>query len=83
MPTKLSIGGNIGVPVGLGTKVGVGVGVGGIGVFVGKGVLVGKGVDVGGTGVEAGAHPLDKTVSTTNARNTDGIDFFIFDLLLL
>ena len=41
MPTKPSIGGNIGVPVGLGTKVGVGVSV-----IVGKvcvvGVVVGK-----------------------------------------
>ena len=71
MPTKLSIGGNIVVPVGLGTKVGVGVSVGGIGVFVGKGV------DVGGTGVEAGAHPLDKTGRNTNARNIDPIDFFM------
>jgi hypothetical protein len=52
------------VAVGLGTKVGVGVSVGGIGVFVGKGV------DVGGAGVEAGMHPLNKTVSTTNAKNT-------------
>ncbi len=69
MPTKLSIGGNIGVPVALGAKVGVGVSVG---VSVGGiGVFVGKGVDVGGTGVEAGAHPVDKTVSTTNAKNTD------------
>ena len=40
MPTKLSIGGNIGVPVGPGTKVSVGVSVGRIGVFVGKGVDV-------------------------------------------
>ena len=75
MPTKLSTGGNIGVPVGLGAKVGVGVCValGGISVLVGKGVFVGKGVDAGGTGVEAGAHPLNKTNThrATNARNTD------------
>ena len=81
LPTKLSIGGNIGVAVGPGTKVGVG-GIGvcvGKGVFVGKavcvgkGVFVGKGVDVGGTGVETGAHPLNKTDTdtATNARNTD------------
>jgi hypothetical protein len=64
MPTKLSIGGNIGVAVRLGTKVGVGVSLGGIGLFVGKGV------DVDGAGVKAGTHPLNKTVSTTNAKNT-------------
>jgi len=51
--------------------VGVGVSVGEIGVSVGKDVFVGKGVDVGGAGVETGAHPLNKTVSTTNAKNTD------------
>jgi len=45
--------------------VGSGVNVGGIG----DGVNV-EGIDVG-AGVEAGAHPLNKTVSTTNARNTD------------
>jgi len=53
------------------------VAVGGIGVFVGTGVFVGAGVSVGtdvgvgGTGVEAGAHPLNKTVSMTNTKNTD------------
>ena len=71
------------MPVVLGTTVGVGVSVGGIGVSVGKDVFVGKGVDVGGAGVETGAHPLNITVSTTNAKNTDGIDFFNFDLLLI
>jgi hypothetical protein len=48
IPTKRSIGGNIGVPVGPGSKVGVevsvGVSVGGIGVFVGKGVGVAVGL---------------------------------------
>ena len=48
MPTKLSIGGNIVVPVGPGTKVSVGssvgVTVGGMGVFVGKGVDVAAGL---------------------------------------
>ena len=87
MPTKLPMGGKIGVPVALGTNVGVGVRVrvtvGGMGVIVGTGVFVGEGVDVGGTGVTAGAHPVDKTVSTTNAKKTDCIDFFMFDLLLL
>ena len=51
MPTKLSIGGNIGVPVGPGTKVGVGVSVVVgkvcvVGVFVGN-EIVGRGVFVG------------------------------------
>ena len=36
LPTKLSIGGNIGVPVGLGTKIGAGVSV-----TIGRGVFVG------------------------------------------
>ena len=51
--------------------VGSGVNVGGMG----EGVNV-DGADVG-IGVDAGAHPLNKTVSTTNARNTDQIDFFM------
>jgi len=59
--------------------VGSGVNVGGIG----DGVNV-DGTDVG-AGVEAGAHPLNKTVSTTNAKSTDPIDFFMtlspFDLI--
>jgi len=49
-----------------------------VAVVVGSGVNVGgmgEGVNVGrtdvGIGVEAGAHPLNKTVSTTNAKNTD------------
>ena len=60
-----TIGNRVGLGVMVGSSVDVGVSVGGIGVFVGEGV------DVGGTGVEAGAHPLKKTVSTTNAKNTD------------
>jgi hypothetical protein len=50
---------------------GVGVDVDGIGMAVG-----GIGVAVDGTVVEAGAHPLAKTVSRTNAR-TDKVDFFM------
>jgi len=42
-----------------------------VAVAVGSGVNVGgTGEDVGGTGVETGAHPLNKTVSKTNAKNT-------------
>ena len=83
MPTKLSIGGNIGVTVGLDAKVSVGVTIGGIGVWVGtsvsigKGVFVGQDLKVGGTGVEAGAHPLDKTGRNAHTSNIDPIDFFM------
>ena len=49
-------------------------------VVVGSGENVGgmdEGVNAGGTGVEAGAHPLNKTASTTNVRNMERIDFFM------
>jgi hypothetical protein len=60
---------------------GSGVNVGGIGEDVvvggiGESVSVG-GIGVGGLGVEAGAHPLNKTISTKNTRNTDCIGFFM------
>jgi hypothetical protein len=57
----------------VGTAVGSRVG-DGTGVAVASGVnvdAIGEGVDVGGTDVEAGPHPLNKTVSDTNVRNTD------------
>jgi hypothetical protein len=41
---------------------------------------VGDGMEVsvaGGTSVEAGVQPLNRTVSKTNARKTDPIDFSI------
>jgi len=67
------------VSTGKTTNPGKGVGDGiSVAVAVGSGVNVGgigEGVTVGGTdvetGVEAGAHPLNRTIKTTNARNTD------------
>jgi hypothetical protein len=67
------------VSTGRTTKPGNGVGDGiVVAVAVGSGVDVGgmgEGVDVGidvdGTGVEAGAHPLNRTTSTTKAINAD------------
>ena len=57
------------------TEPGKGVGEGiTVAVAVGSGVNVGgigEGVNVGETGVEAGAHPLNKTVSTTNVKSAD------------
>jgi hypothetical protein len=71
---------------GITTDPGKGVGEGiNVAVAVGSGVNVGgmgDGVNVEGAGVEAGAHPLNKTISTTNKKN---IDFFMtlspFDLI--
>lgn len=58
-------GKGVGEGINVAVAVGSGVNVGGIG----DGVDV-EGKDVG-TGVEAGAHPLNTTVSTTNTKNTD------------
>jgi hypothetical protein len=60
----------VGDGIGVAVAVDSGVDVGGMGEGVNVGGM-GEGVSVGGTGVEAGAHPLKKTVSDTNARNTD------------
>ena len=91
----MSVALDAGLAVGHSRGVKVGVNVGGIGVSVavGSGVNVGGlgeevevgGIGVGGLGVEAGAHPLNKTIRATNARNTDCIGFFMtlspFDLV--
>jgi hypothetical protein len=58
-------GKDVGDGIAVAVTVGSGVNVGGIG----DGVKV-DGTAVG-TGVEAGAHPLNKTISTTNTSNTD------------
>jgi hypothetical protein len=79
--SKVGVGSGVVVRVDVGVRVLVAVGVD---VEVGVGGT-GEGVNVGGTGVEAGAHPLDKTISRANARKTDPIDFFMtlspFDLI--
>jgi hypothetical protein len=70
---------------GSGQRVGVGTGVnvGGREVYVGS---IGEGMYVGGIGiegVEAGAHPFNKTIRKTNARNNGWIEFFMTLSLLL
>jgi hypothetical protein len=74
----MSVAPDTGLAVGHGKGVDAGVNVGGMAVSVaeGSGVSVG-GIGVGGLGVEAGAHPLNKTISTKNTRNTDCIGFFM------
>ena len=69
-----------GLQIGRGVAVGAGLGGTGVLVAVGSGVNVsgiGEGVNVGGIGVGAGAHPLNKTVRRTNARNIDLVGFFM------
>ena len=66
-----SPGKGVGEGIVVGVTVGSGVDVGGMGEGVGVGI------DVAGTGVEAGAHPLNKTTSTTKARKAGRTDFLI------
>jgi hypothetical protein len=91
----MSVAPDAGLAVGhsRGVEVGASVGGRGVSVAVGLGVNVGGigedvdvgGISVGGFGVEPGAHPLNKTVSTTNTMNTDCIGFLMtlspFDLV--
>ena len=65
----------VAVAVGITVAVADGSGVSVGGMDVGEGIPVG--ITVGGTVVATGVHPLTKTVSRTNARKIDPIDFFM------